>query len=295
MSSNRSRLPPRDLTDRLAGQGFLPAGSVASVLDGGRTNRVWRIGRPDDPGDDLVLKLFRRDGATPLFANDPDREIRSLAALRGTGIVPRLKAHGRFRGETWLLYDHVPGKPCRAAPEDAARLLGRLHRLEAPEGFPPGPNGSAALETQTRAILRRCGAAGPAALAPPFPPGYVEPSPRTCLVHGDPVPANILLAADATVLIDWQCPVAGDPCEDIALFLSPAMQSVYRGCPLTDAETSAFLAAYPDKETLRRYARLRPWFHRRMAAYCLWQSERGAAVYRAGMEAELAALSEPAG
>ena len=91
-------------------------------------------------------------------------------------------------------------------------------------------------------------------------------------------------------LIDWQCPRLGDPAEDLALFLSPAMQLLYRGAPLGLAEQDAFLAAYPDPQVTARLRALLPWFHWRMAAYCLWKAERGGAEDREAMALEIAAL-----
>ena len=122
------------------------------------------------------------------------------------------------------------------------------------------------------------------------PQGHVAPSGRRRLVHGDPVPGNIVTGPGRAALIDWQCPALGDPAADLAIFASPAMQQVYRGAPLSEAESAAFLAAYPDEETVARYRALRPWYHWRMAAYCLFRAERGRAGYAAGLTLERAAL-----
>lgn len=105
------------------------------------------------------------------------------------------------------------------------------------------------------------------------------------------MPGNLLLNDDAVVLIDWQCPAIGDPAEDIAIFLSPAMQYVYRGKPLTDDEEAAFLAAYRDRAITRRYRALKPWFHWRMAAYCLWRARNGSPDYAPAFRLEAAALA----
>lgn len=74
------------------------------------------------------------------------------------------------------------------------------------------------------------------------------------------------------------------------MFLSPAMQSVYRGQPLTEAEIGDFFAAYGAPEVAGRYARLAPWYHWRMAAYCQWQSENGRPDYGPARDLEVAAL-----
>jgi thiamine kinase-like enzyme len=108
------------------------------------------------------------------------------------------------------------------------------------------------------------------------------------VIHGDAVPGNILMSNQGVVLIDWQCPALGDPCEDIAAWLSPAMQWLYAGKPLTNAQADTFLNAFPS-ETAARYRTLAPLFHWRMAAHCQWKAQRGAADYHKALQLELAA------
>lgn len=122
----------------------------------------------------------------------------------------------------------------------------------------------------------------------------MEPASKLRLVHGDPVPGNIVVSNRRIILIDWQCPVLGDPAEDLAIFLSPAMQFLYRGSPLADAERQVFLHAYPDRATVARFLALEPWFHWRMAAYCLWQAGRGRSEYARAFELERKALAAQA-
>lgn len=250
-------------------------------LTGGRSNHVWRAGG-------LVIKLYSADGANPLFANDPVREISVLAALSGTGMVPPLVQSGEFEGRRWLGYAHVNGRPWQEDAGHVAQLLGRLHDLAPPPGLPEGANGSAELEMQAVEILAHC--AGQKQLAGLRPLGRVPPLAQTVLIHGDPVPGNLLAHDGTLTLIDWQCPQTGDPAEDLALFLSPAMQLMYRGAPLTKAEKDAFLRAYPDPRIAGRTLALMPWFHWRMAAYCLWRAERGGAKDWQAFELERAAL-----
>ncbi|MEX0302887.1 MAG: phosphotransferase family protein [Leisingera sp.] len=250
-------------------------------MAGGRSNHVWRAGA-------LVIKLYAADSANPLFANDPAREIAVLTALSGTGMVPPLVQSGEFEGRKWLGYAHVNGSPWQEDTGHVAQLLGRLHDLAPPPGLPAGVNGSAALERQTAAILTHC--AGSEALEGFRPLGRVPPFAQPVLIHGDPVPGNLLAHDGTLTLIDWQCPQIGDPAEDLALFLSPAMQLMYRGAPLSKAEEDAFLTAYPDPRITGRSLALMPWYHWRMAAYCLWRSERGDEKDRQAFELELAAL-----
>lgn len=250
-------------------------------LAGGRSNHVWRAGA-------LVIKLYSAEGANPLFANDPAREVAVLTALSGTGMVPPLIQTGEFEGRKWLGYAHVNGSPWQQDTGHVAQLLGRLHDLAPPPGLPFGVNGSAALEQQTVEILSSCRDRDQLAALRPL--GRVPPLPQLVLIHGDPVPGNLLAHDGTLTLIDWQCPQIGDPAEDLALFLSPAMQLMYRGAPLSKDEEDAFLRAYPDPRIAGRALALKPWFHWRMAAYCRWRAERGSAQDLQASELERAAL-----
>ena len=234
-----------------------------------------------------MLKLYRTALRNPLFRNDGSLEAECLQALEKTGFVPRLRATGLHRMDHWVFYDHAPGTPWQEGPEPVGRLLRELHALSVPVSAPKGCNGSTDLETHGQNILDKCTSDSRHALSAQRPDTHVPPTDRTCLIHGDPVAGNILVAGNALTLIDWQCPAKGDPCEDIALFLSPAMQRLYRGKPLEPAEVKAFLSAYDRPEIVDRYQALRLWFAWRMAAYCLWRVENGAPDYAAGLKLEM--------
>lgn len=280
--------PPADLIARLRRHRILPGAPRPVALAGGRTNRVWRL-----RGElyDFVLKLYDAGAATPLFANDPVREAACLAALCAQGLAPAPVA-GDPQAETpWILYRHLPGARWVQGPAAVARLLARVHAHPPPPGLPAAPGGSAALSRQTLEILSLCRSGQADDLRLLEPPGTVAAAGRTRLLHGDPVPGNIVVQGTRATLIDWQCPALGDPVEDLALFTSPAMQLIYRGAPLSHAETDAFLTAYPDRTVVARYHALRPWHHWRMAAYCLYQAARGRPGYAEGLDLERAALS----
>jgi aminoglycoside phosphotransferase (APT) family kinase protein len=98
-------------------------------------------------------------------------------------------------------------------------------------------------------------------------PIEIAPGPRR-LIHTDFGPGNLIEGSDGLKAIDWQCPAAGDPAEDLAAFLSPALQILYGRPPLTSAQEAALLDAYDDAETTARLQQLRPFFDWRMAAYC---------------------------
>ena len=163
-----------------------------------------------------------------------------------------------------------------------------LHGLTPPRGLRRGAYGSAELLKQVFAIVSQCNKV-PDFLAD-LPSDVVTPSGRDVLLHTDIVPGNLIQNSDGLHLIDWQCPAIGDPCEDIAVFLSPAMQQVYRGCPLSQTECAEFLQAYGNAAVTTRFLHLAPFYHARMASYCLWQMEQGRSVYEAGLSLEVAAL-----
>lgn len=250
-------------------------------MAGGRSNHVWRAGA-------LAVKLYETARENPLFDNDPVLERDSLTAMAGTGMVPHVADHGTFEGRAWLAYAHITGTPWVEDPAHVAQLLGRLHDQPAWPGLRRGSNGSADLAAQAESILARCDEG--AALAALAPAGQVPPLSRRQVIHGDPVPGNLLAHDGTLTLIDWQCPQLGDPAEDLNLFLSPAMQFLYRGEVLSRAEEDAFLAAYPDPRVVSRTLALKPWFHWRMAAYCLWKAERGSETDREALALETAAL-----
>jgi len=242
------------------------------ALAGGRTNSLWRVGQ-------TVIKVHDPAAAAPLFPNDPVAEAQALAMLGPLGIAPRLAGSGNG----WLAYSYVEGQAWQTGPAPVAGLLLRLHQLR-PAGFRISPSGSAAILGQARAI-----AAGCRAFLPPAPPDPgIAPVKLPCLIHSDAVPGNVIVGPQGVTLIDWQCPALGDPAEDLATFLSPAMQWLYRGRVLTPAESGSFLQAYPDKNVTDRCRALAPLFRWRMAAHCLWKAERGAEDYRCALEFELA-------
>lgn len=244
------------------------------VMAGGRCNRVWRAGG-------MVVKQYDPAAATGLFPNDLAAEALCLQHYGPLGLAPRLIA----RGADWIVQAFVPGGTWQADVGAVAALLARLHRTDAPGGLRSVPGGTAALAAQTRILLADAGLPQDLPSCPEVAP------PQPCPLHGDAVPGNIVTGPQGLVLVDWQCPAFGDPAEDLAIFLSPAMQVIYRGTPLTLAETEAFLAACPDRGAVARYLALRPLYHLRMIAHCQLRASRGDAGYAAAMRAEAAVLA----
>ncbi len=237
-----------------------------------------------------MLKLYRSNFQNPLFQNNADLEATCLEAFSTAGFTPRLRASGRTNNDRWVLYDHAPGAPWQENPEPVARLLRRLHSSPIHLKAPLGCNGSKDLDAHARQILTLCKSRQRADLERLRPDTHVEPLPQRCIIHGDPVAGNILVSGSRLTLIDWQCPALADPCEDVALFLSPSMQWLYRGTILSAEEENRFLSAYDDPEITHRYGNLRRWYAWRMAAYCLWRSENGAPDYATGCALETETL-----
>lgn len=274
-----------DIAALLVRAGFGPAGPAELVrLAGGRVNRVWRWRRA---GGDLAVKAFAPDRASPLFPNDARAEHAALLALRGTGLAPEPAAF--LPGPVpLLLYRFEEGGPGGA--REAGWLLGALHALPPPGFLPARPQEAEAILAAGEAMLAGLpGARMMAGLKPRLP---ATPPGREVFLHGDPVPANVVARPGGAVLIDWQCPARGDAAEDLACFLSPAMQIAYAGRPLPASEARVFLSAHGDREAAARLRALAPAFHWRMAAYCLWRLARDPAdrAAKAGFEAEVAAL-----
>ena len=273
------------------GRGLLSAGLIKAdaawkPLSGGKTNAVWKVSTRSGA---LVCKLFLKD-KNPLFPNDPQLEYAVLNGLERTGLAPSPRFLVRVEGHDVLGYDFVPALDAVPVVTDVAEMLGRLHQVSqaAPKVL---PSGSEALTRQVRVIQNEC-ISRPPDFPRDMPLVKVDPVARNALIHRDVVPGNIIATGKGPILIDWQCPALGDPAEDLASFLSPAMQYLYAGRPLPKATEAAFLDAYPHRETVARYLALRPLFHLRMVAYCHWRAERGADGYARARDLELSALRQ---
>ncbi|MCT8158649.1 aminoglycoside phosphotransferase family protein [Pseudoruegeria sp. SHC-113] len=265
-------------------QGLIPAATRWAVLAGGRSNALWRV---QGGGVDLVCKLYRPARGNALFPNEAEAEAVALQALAGTELAPPFLGKADSPLGVVILYGFVPGTHGEVAPQDVARALGRLHGLpQRPELRRTGSD-PAEIAKMGRFFLEGNRESRLAEMLPEVPP---LPPASSCLIHGDAVPANIIASDSGPVFIDWQCPALGDAAEDLAIYLSPAMQQIYGSGPLTEAQQAAFLAAYPDAETAARYRALAPLFHWRMAAYCDWKARRGEAEYARARDLEIAAL-----
>ncbi len=277
------------LQTRLASAGIAAEGSEWHPYSGGRTNAIWRIG---SGAQALVCKLYLPASASPLFPNDSAAEWNALRALSGTGLAPEPVATLATELGPCIVYRNVEGEPVRSGIAQVAEIMTRLHRFALPAGLRHLSGGSEQLRLQGQAILDDCRSPEARELRNACPTVDCPASSRSVFLHGDVVPSNVLTGPTGVTFIDWQCPAAGDAAEDIAIFLSPAMRSLYGGRPLSFDEQTAFLQAYGSPEIAWRYRRLEPLYHWRMAAHCLWKAERGAVDYRDALQLERAALEQ---
>ncbi len=226
-----------------------------------------------------------------MFPNDINAEVSALRALAGTGLAPCLERVISTAEGHCLVYGHVDGTPLTAKLSTVAGTLRRLHRIAPPDGLrrlPRQPEAILLLGDRIASDLSAPHRARLHATRPPLPRADMG---LPVFVHGDAVPANILYDGESICLIDWQCPAIGDATEDLATFLSPAMQSVYAGAPLEPQAETEFLEAYGDAAATARYRELAPLFHWRMAAHCLWKAARGDPDYAEAAELELSRLA----
>ncbi|WP_235913035.1 phosphotransferase [Oceanomicrobium pacificus] len=279
-------LLPASVRDHLEHAGLSPG--AAERLDGGRTNRAYKVAVRDGP---LVVKLFSADAGTDVFPNSPDDEWRSLAALAGSGLAPDPVLDGRASPAPFIAYAHLPGGGFCGDLAEVAPLLARLHAAPRPDWLRAiGP-----LDAHYAAQADRLEAALPQATVtrlrkarPDAPAGAVLP-PVFC--HGDVTLENLVGRPGQWRLIDWQCPAAAEAADDLLTLLSPAMHVLHGSQPPDGDTRDRVLAAYPDRNVAARVQALAPLAGYRMALYCLWRAEQGARAYRAGAEAEWAALT----
>ncbi|MDX1781821.1 MAG: aminoglycoside phosphotransferase family protein [Thalassovita sp.] len=280
--------PPEELATLLRQRYGMPTPDCWAALPGGQTNRSWRV---VVAGSAWVVKLFAGDTGNPLFPNDARDEARMLRLLSPTGLAPELIDEVVTSCGPCLIYRHVEGTAWHEDPATAAKALAELHRQDPPEGLRRLEPGSDRLTTQTEAIIARLPDRDRNNLLALLPEGSAASEGPTVLLHGDPVPGNMIVERSRVTLIDWQCPAIGDPVEDLSIFMSPAMQLIYRGRPLSKAEKTAFIDAYGDPDIRGRIEHLAPWHHWRMAAYCTWKVLQGQQEYKAAGELEIAALT----
>ena len=270
-------------------QGLVEPDTSWVELVGGRTNQLWKLGTGPEA---LVCKLYNKAAASYLFPNDPDVEWQALQFLSGTGIAPDPVTKIETEDGPCLVYRFVEGASALMDVKALGSQLRRLHERRLPNSVRKVEMGAEALRTQTLEILLGCHSKLSVRLAQAeIPVPNLSPV-APVFLHGDFVPANAVVTVQGATFIDWQCPGNGDPCEDLAMFLSPAMQALYGDGPLSQDAQARFLGGYGKPDLEDRLTALRPFFHWRMAAHCLWKVGQGDTAYEKGLALELAALEK---
>lgn len=257
-------------------QGLADAGGLrAESLPGGYQNEVYRI---RGEGIDWVVKRFSPSADVTLFPNLPQAEAMALQRLAAHNVAPHPISFTGIEGEApVLVYEFYVGHPWSGGVASVAGLLRVLANVDG-EGFRAVPMSPGEILAQGDSFLTRCTTDARQRLMARRPkPVEMAVGPRR-LIHTDFGPGNLIEGADGLKAIDWQCPAAGDPAEDLAAFLSPAFQILYSRAPLTSVEEAELLEAYDDAETIERLRKLRPCFDWRMAAYCAMRQVYWAAL-----------------
>ncbi len=285
--------PPNALRGRLVRAGLVPAGASWHPLAGGCTGLVWRI---PALGGDLICKLTPAQRESPLFPIRPRAERRLMARLAPQALAARSRWSGRHGPASVLLYRALPGAPSERLPAGLAARLAALHSLTTDAALPKRvvlvPN----LVRAGRAWLAEQGAPGAILSDVDRAAGRVQTG-SIVIVHGDPVPGNVLTAPGRPpALVDWQSGGRAPARHDLAVALSPGLARVYGATPPDAATRDRFLADYLEaggrEEEVSAVRTLAPAFAAQIIGHCLWRTARGYCAFAVGPAAELAALTE---
>ncbi|MBL8907587.1 MAG: phosphotransferase [Rhizobiales bacterium] len=255
---------PEDLIDahNLASRPY-----TVQRLRGGAWNEVFRVISTDA---DIVIKRFVTVLEGTLFPNLPHAEALALERLSGLAVAPDPI---RFFPETnWgpvLVYRFHEGESWSGNVGLVADLLKRKLPVDA-TGFRNVPLDPGGVTEEGDRLFARCSDDRRVSRFQKARP-QARPVPalsRRSLIHTDVGPTNLIDGPKGLRLIDWQCPAAGDPAEDVFSFLTPAWQILSFRDPLSAAERNAFLQAYNDAAMEERLNVLEPAFIYRAAGYC---------------------------
>ncbi|TGE01649.1 phosphotransferase [Methylobacterium nonmethylotrophicum] len=260
----------RYLAPRLPGAGD---GLVVRQFQGGQSNPTFHLATP---GGAYVLR--KKPGGVLLpSAHAVDREYRVLGALAATDVpVPRARLYcddPAVIGTPFYVMDHLAGRVYperdmpgvdpehrRAAFLDAARILGRLHRIDpAAIGLADYGRPGNYIERQVARWTKQYRAAD---LAPEpamdrliaWLAAHASVPDETRIAHGDYRLGNLMLHPDeprVIAVLDWELSTLGHPLADLAYCLlpwrtTPAEQGLMgRDVPGLPREAE-FVAAYSE-------------------------------------------------
>lgn len=279
---------PADLRRRLLARLGLPANVRVEELTGGRSARSFLLVYRKHS---LVLKIARSRTGDPLFPIRPRIEAEVMQNLAPMGLCAQpvdAFSHGTAR---CLIYRHLPGSNSPVPGPALARLLRKVHEttLRRQHTLPLSPDAPELLTSSACAFLSSHPDAENLLAAIRRAPQLAKPMGQT-LLHGDPVPGNVVWTGSKPMLIDWQCACQGDPSFDISIAISPAMQVIHRQPPLSRDQIRSFLEAYGKPEISTQVDSLAPARHAAMIGHCLWRLDRGDFAYGDALKAEISAL-----
>jgi thiamine kinase len=236
-------------------------------LHGGAWNEVFRVTGPDS---DIVIKRFVNVLEGTLFPNLPAAEALALERLSGLAVAPDPIAF--FPETPWgkvLVYRFHDGESWSGNVGLVADLMKRKLPVDA-SGFREVPIDVAGVIAEGDKLFNRCDQDHRV-------DGFRKNRPRAktlptlsrrVLIHTDVGPTNLISGPLGLRLIDWQCPAAGDPAEDVFSFLTPAWQILSFRDPLSANDRRDFLSRYDDVVVEERLNILEPAFIYRAASYC---------------------------
>jgi aminoglycoside phosphotransferase (APT) family kinase protein len=269
----------------------------ADALTGGYLNQVFRL---RGEGIDWVVKRFLPETELALFPNLPEPEHRAMALANRLGLAPKPVAFIERPELTVLVYGYVEGEMWRDGIADVAAMLKRLRAAD-PSGFRAVPMTPDGILEEGEAFLPKIAPERRQRMEAARPqPIRIAPA-KPVLLHTDIGPGNIIVerGTGRLVVIDWQCPAAGDPVQDAIAFLSPAFQILYSREPLSAALEAEFFAATDDAAFKARYDAVLPFYDWRMAGYCAMRIDKYATSrpaasqrYRQAFEALLQRLEQ---
>jgi 5-methylthioribose kinase len=261
------RLAPGTVGAYLAGRGVVPAGSALGVeeLAGGVSGTVLAV---RGPGVALVVKQalprlrVADEWLAPARRTDTEAAALRLAAGIVPGCVPRVVdadpehhvvvlEHAPAGWRNWQA-ELLAGRPHAAAGGWAGDVLGRLHAATA--GDPAVAQAFA--DYEAFALLRLEPYHGAVAERLPRLAAAIAPlveelrTARTCLVHGDYAPKNILLGEGGAWILDAEVAHVGHPVFDLAFFLAFPLLTAFELPALATAcgaLADGFLAAYGER------------------------------------------------
>jgi aminoglycoside phosphotransferase (APT) family kinase protein len=244
----------------------------ADALTGGYLNQVFRL---RGAGIDWVVKRFLPETELALFPNLPEPEHRAMSRANALGLAPTPVAFIERPDVTVLVYHYVEGEMWQDGVGDVARLLRRLRDVD-PSGFRAVPMTAEGILVEGEAFLPKIALERRKRMEAARPKPIRIDAVKPALLHTDIGPGNIIVekGTGKLVVIDWQCPAAGDPVQDAIAFLSPGFQILYSRPPLSRQQESDFFAAYDDAAFKARYDAVLPFYDWRMAGYCAMRIDK---------------------